>query len=199
LTVSLFIAVAVLAVFAILANLIKDGTQTWVPTILKETYGLPDSLSILLTLLLPVLGIFGALLAVAINRFVKDFVLLSSVLFAATAAFTALIIIFLGLPYWALVTLCFGVISLLMHSVNNVITSIAPLYLRDKINTGLLAGLLNGFCYVGSTVSSYGLGALSSGDSWNAVFDLFLYCTLGAVVIGVGYFVFTKVKNGKNR
>jgi len=45
-----------------------------------------------------------------------------------------------------------GLISCLMAGVNNVITSMAPLYWKDTANSGLLAGVLNGFCYLSSTI-----------------------------------------------
>ena len=41
------------------------------------------------------------------------------------------------------------------------VTSILPLNLRDRANSGFVAGILNGCCYVGSTFSSVGLGAIS--------------------------------------
>ena len=51
----LLISVCIMALFAVVNNLVKDGLTTWVPTILIETYALPDSVSILLTLLCPCL------------------------------------------------------------------------------------------------------------------------------------------------
>ena len=38
------------------------------------------------------------------------------------------------------------------------------------MNSGLFAGVLNGFCYLGSTISSYGLGAIADNFGWTAVF-----------------------------
>lgn len=48
----------ILAIFAVSNNLVKDGLTTWVPMILKGVYCLPDYVSILLRLLLPVLADF---------------------------------------------------------------------------------------------------------------------------------------------
>ena len=39
-----------------------------------------------------------------------------------------------------------------------------PLYYKDKANAELLAGVLNGCCYVGSTLSSYGLGLIADNE-----------------------------------
>lgn len=191
--------VAIMALFAIIDNLIKDGLHTWVPTILKDTYGLPDYLSILLTLFLPVLGMLGATCAVWLNKKITDYVALCTVFFAVTAILISLIRMFLDLPYWIPVLASFGLITLVMHSVNNVITSMMPLNMRGKVNSGMMAGVLNGMCYVGSTISSYGLGALSDATGgWDAVFTLFLVCSLASAVVGIVYAAIRKIKKRNN-
>ncbi len=59
LTGGLIVMLLFLALFAIVNNLVKDGLNTWVPSILYEVYHLDDSLSILLTITLAVIGKFG--------------------------------------------------------------------------------------------------------------------------------------------
>ena len=63
-----FTSVGILCFCAIGVNLTKDGLTTWVPSILKEEFSLSDSLSILLTLFLPVLAIFGIAFALGIHK-----------------------------------------------------------------------------------------------------------------------------------
>ena len=54
--------------FAIVINFLKDGLTTWVPEILYDTYQLHESLSILLTLILPILTVFGTTFVVMLNK-----------------------------------------------------------------------------------------------------------------------------------
>lgn len=196
----LWIPISILATFAIADNLIKDGLTTWVPMILKETYDLPDYISILLTMVLPLLAIFGTSVAVALHKKIKDFVLLASVFFFISAVFIGLVILCLPTG-WFIVTLgSFGVVSCLMSGVNNIITSMAPLYWKEKVNSGLLAGVLNGFCYLGSTLSAYGLGKIADVGGWNSVFLLLLALCVFAVFAAVGYLLVTKFKKkGENK
>ena len=77
---------------------------------------------------------------------------------------------------------------------NNVITSMAPLYYKGKASAGLLAGVLNGCCYIGSTLSSYGLGAVADGYGWNAVFYLLIACSSACVIISAIKTVIRKPK-----
>ncbi len=195
----LWFPIGILAIFAVFDNLVKDGLTTWVPMILKESYGLPDYISILLTMLLPILAIFGTSVAVILQKKIKDFVLLSAVLFLVSAMLIGLVILCLptGLVFVSLGS--FGIISCLMAGVNNIITSMAPLYWKDKINSGLLAGVLNGFCYLGSTLSSYGLGIVADARGWNAVFwVLFILCII-AIILSIIYLLVVTQRERQER
>jgi len=80
------------------------------------------------------------------------------------------------------------VAKFLASSMNSLITSIFPMFMRKYVNSGLTAGVLNGFCYVGSAISSYGLGAIADNFGWDAVFWFLLgVCcvTVAACAIGL--------------
>ena len=73
-----------------------------------------------------------------------------------------------------------------MAGTNNIITSMAPLYWKEQINSGMSAGILNGCCYIGSALSSYALGGLADKGGWDAVFLFLLMlcfaCTAGGIM-----------------
>ena len=193
-------AIILLAVFAVADNLVKDGLTTWVPTILKETYNLPDYASILLTLLLPVLAIFGTAVTVELHKKIKNFVLICALLFLVATALIGAVLGFLPTGALVITIASFALVSCLMSGVNNVLTSMAPLYWKDKINSGALAGVLNGFCYLGSTISSYGLGAVADAGGWSAVFWLLFalcaVCTAAGLIFAM---VTKKCKKGETQ
>ncbi len=195
---SISLLLVFLALFAIVGNLVKDGLHTWVPTILKEQYGLSDGFSIFLSLILPILGIFGATGALLLNKVFKDYILLVGILFLGSLVCLGGIIWFLQTPAWIVTLILFALVVCLVHGVNNVITSMVPIYLRDRVNSGKVAGILNGFAYVGSSISSFALGALADGNGWNTVF-LLLFALNGIMVfLSISYFLIAKIKN-KNR
>ena len=184
---SLWVPIAILALFAVVNNLVKDGLTTWVPMILKDAYALPDYVSILLTMLLPVLAIFGTSVAVKLYKKIKNFVFLAALLFLLSAVFIGVVILCMPTGIFAVTLGSLGGVSCLMAGVNNVITSMAPLYWKERVNPGLLAGVLNGFCYLGSTLSAYGLGFIADVGGWNAVFWLLFGLSVGAAAIGCMY------------
>lgn len=186
------VILACLAFFGVADNLIKDGLNTWVPTILSEQYGMKDEVSILSAIVLPILGMLGAVVAVKLNNVIRDFVSLTAVFFTASALFIGVIVVSRQISPWVML-ICFGIATLLMHSINNVITAIAPLKLRESVDSGKMAGVLNGFCYLGSTLSSYGLGAVADAKGWNTVFILMLSFCVASVIIGAVYLLFTSI------
>jgi len=181
LTPVLALHVGVILVCAVANGFVKDGVITWVPSILKETFGVPASLSIIVTLLLPVLSIFGASLVERLHRRLRDENALNGIFYFATVVLVAAVTFTLKFRSVALTLVLFGGIACLMAAVNNVITSVVPLYSRDRIDSGLAAGLLNTFCYVGSTMSTSFLGRIADNRGWTPVFGCILLFTLAAL------------------
>ena len=176
-TPAFIIGLVVILICAITNGFIKDGITTWVPSILKEEFGVPSSLSIIVTLILPVLSIFGTSIVNALHKKQKDENALNGIFYFATVILVGLIIFTLKLKSVPLTLALFGGTACLMAAVNNVITSIVPLYSRDKIDSGLSAGLLNTFCYVGSTLATSLLGKIADTKGWNEVFICILIFT----------------------
>ena len=177
--------IIVVLISAISNGFIKDGITTWVPSILKEEFGVPSSLSIIVTLLLPVLSIFGTSLVNALHKKQKDENALNGIFYFATVILVGLIILTLNLKSVPITLALFGGIACLMSAVNNVITSVVPLYSRDKIDSGFSAGLLNTFCYIGSTLATSLLGKIADTSGWNDVFIcIFILTVVSTLVCG---------------
>ena len=188
----------ILAALAGIANgFIKDGINSWVPSGLYESFGVSQSFSILLTLLLPLVSTLGAAAAKKTHDKIKSHSVMNTLFFtAASLAFGAILLSFRirSLPA---IMICFVAVACLMAMSNNVITSMFALDNRAVLNAGFAAGLLNTFCYVGSTVTTYSLGAVSQARGWNSVFVIMLAVCIGAVLVGiVGFFAEKRIKNG---
>jgi len=166
---------------AVIINLVKDGLFSWVPTILYEKYTLAPSLSIFVTLLLPVLGLFGTAFVINLHKKIERHTLLMSVMFGLSAILVAAVTGLFATPYWYLVLAAFALLALLMSGANNIVNSMMPLELRDRGNSGLIAGILNGCCYVGSTFSQYGLALIAQNYGWDAMFYMFLVACAAVV------------------
>lgn len=189
---ALLAPIALLVLFSVITNFAKDGLQTWMPVILKKLNEMPDNLSILLTLVLPLFGIFGSVFAVVMNRKIKKIIPLTMMFFLLVAAFETIVIIFQASLVITLVAL--GVLELLLHGISNILSSIFPLRMREEISSGTLAGILNGSAYVGSAASSYVFGKIADISGWNAVFIILLGAVCSALVFGTIYWLLASKK-----
>lgn len=162
---------------------VRDGLTTWAPVLLSEQFGLADGNSIVLTLILPLFGIFGSALAMRMNKWIRDFRALSGFFCLLTSACLLGLSVSLRLSQVVLALILMGVTSCLVHGVVTVVVNIMPLSMRERINPGFLSGLLNACGYVGSTVSAYGLGSIADGLGWGAVLQVLLYAAIGATVL----------------
>lgn len=177
------VSIVVVLISAISNGFIKDGITTWVPSILKEEFGVSSSLSIIVTLLLPVLSIFGTSLVNTLHKKQKNENVLNGIFYFATVILAGFIILTLNLKSVPLTLALFCGIACLMSSVNIVITNIVPLYSRDKMDSGLLAGLLNTFCYIGSTLATSLLGKIADTKGWNAVLICIFLLTVISFIV----------------
>ncbi len=179
----IYLSVFCFFIIAIFINLIKDGLNTWAPVIFKNEYNISGSLSIILTLALPCIAVFGNLFAVTLHKKIPDFVTQVALMFIISGALIGLVLFALDLKIIIITILCFIIIFLLISSCNSVVTSVFPLFMKTRINSGKIAGLTNGFCYLGSALSSYGLGAIAEHGGWNTVFYVMLgVCCLVALI-----------------
>ena len=79
----------------------------------------------------------------------------------------------------------FGLSSLCFAIIVNVTTSMIPLEWGKERNSGFYAALFNGFCYLGSTASSYGLGALADHYGWNKATLVIEMALILASILGI--------------
>lgn len=179
----IYITICVLCLYAVIVNLTKDGLTTWVPSILKENFAMSDSVSILLTLTLPVVAIFGNLAALKTHKIIPDYITHCFVVFIIIGGIVGVIITGISRTQiiFTLVGLMF--VNFMSSSLNSLVTSIFPMFMREKVNSGLFAGILNGFCYAGSTISSYGLGLIADNFGWISVFWLLIGCCFFAGIV----------------
>ncbi len=182
--------------FAGIANgFIKDGINTWVPSVLYEEFGISQSFSILLTLLLPMVSTLGAAIAKKIHEKIPSHAAMNFIFYIFSALLCGGILLSLVLHSIVAIMICFICVACGMSMINNVITSMFALDYRRLLNAGFAAGLLNTFCYIGSTVTSYTLGAVSQARGWNAVFIIMLaVCVVAAVICLAGIISERKMK-----
>ncbi len=152
---------------------LRDGLSTWAPKVLQDGFGLPASISILLTLVLPFVGLAGAFLNKRFHERQPLVSAMTTVCFVAGTAFAALALLGVALPSLAVAVVAFAGVYLAMVMVTNAITSIFCLAYRRLFDAALAAGIVDTVCYVGSSLATWSLGrAFDSGGGWTPVFAM---------------------------
>lgn len=164
---------------------VRDGLNTWTPTLLKEMFKLSDGSSIILTLVLPLFGIFGSAIAVRVHSRLHDFRALGALFCLLMTVSLGSLLFCLHMDLAVPTVVLLGTISCLVYSISATFGHIVPLSFRDHIDSGLLSGIINACSYVGSTISAYGLGAVADGKGWNTVVLIMLIAVSFASVLAL--------------
>lgn len=176
-------SVIALCLLCAVASFVRDGLGVWLPDVLKNSFGFADSVSVIMTLVLPAVGIIGGYVVTKLSNKITDYVILCCVLFAFSAF--AVGAGWIGIANGSCVLLIVGaaVCSCVLFGLANIVSSKFPLSVKNKKNAGAIAGILNGSSYAGSTISTYALGSAADVSGWNGVFELlFIVCAVTAVV-----------------
>jgi len=182
--------IAILTVFSILSASaigINGAIKSWAPAIIKKTYNFTDWLSILLSLILPLCNVFNTFFCSAIYKKLKDFNYICILFFIITSILMIPLIFFIdkswivGLSLFILIVISTGIIG-------NALTVHAPLLLaKGGLNSGLIAGLYNGFGYLGSFIVILILGFISEDKGWGAIFPFLLILSITSFAIALVY------------
>ncbi len=179
------VIIALFASVSFMGYFIKDGVNSWLPSMMHEAFKMEKSISIVMTLALPFAGAFASLFAKYLYR--KNINHSTQLALAtgigAISAYAVLHSLQAHLLVWALVS-CI-VIFFFMAMITNVVTSMAPLNFRNRTDSGFFAGLASGCGHLGSAVGALYLGRVADKSGWNGVFLTVLAIALISTVISI--------------
>ena len=166
----------------LLMGVLKDGILTWVPQMVKDTFGTSTSLSIFLSAVLPVVTVASVPLVKLLCRLCRsDDMIVSAVLYGGAAVGMLLLLLFGGTSPAAAIVL-FSLVATLVSGVNAVLISFIPLRYAAFGLTAVVAGLTNAVTYLGSALSGFGIGAVAQHGGWRTVEELLLALCVAGIV-----------------
>ena len=167
----------------VLQGILRDGITTWMPTYVKNTYGLSNEISILTGVVLPLYSIgFTQFTTWIYLKKIKNEHTCAALIFALATVSSVVLGIFyssgavVSVALSALVTGC-------MHAVNLVLICMIPARFEKYGNVSFMSGLLNSCTYVGSALSGFGMAAVATAFGWRAtIFSWAIVAGAGALV-----------------
>ena len=158
--VPIFLAIA-------LQGILRDGIQTWLPSLVNKQFNLDESSSVLSAAILPVFSMICVLVANTLNNRIKHELKTAAIMFGFS--FVAAIPIVLGVKLPIITIICAALISASMHGVNHMLIALIPKNFAKYGMVSTFSGILNACTYIGASVSSYGFASVADNFGWNAV------------------------------
>ncbi|MBO5357859.1 MAG: MFS transporter [Clostridia bacterium] len=150
-----------------LQGILRDGIQTWLPSLVNKQFNLDESSSVLSAAILPIFSMVCVLVANALNNKIKHELKTAAIMFGFS--FISTIPIVLGVKIPIITVICAALISASMHGVNHMLIALIPKNFAKYGMVSTFSGILNACTYIGASVSSYGFAAISDIFDWNAV------------------------------
>ena len=163
--------------------MLRDGITTWMPVYMSETFGMSNAKSILSAAALPLFSVFSVLLASLLLDCLKSEVFTAACLFGLGAlAGAAMLAAFDSLPVFCI--LMMTLITGCAHGINLMLISRVPRHFTRYGKVSSVSGILNSATYVGSSLSTYGFGAVAEQAGWMQVVIIWIaVCAAGMCVM----------------
>lgn len=150
----------------ILQGMLRDGVSAWTPSLISETFGLGNNISILTGVILPIFAIISINIVSQIRqRFVKNELKLASILFIICAFMAAALAVFREVNP-VLTVILLGLLVSSMNGTNLLLISFVPRHYARFGIVSLVAGVLNSCVYLGAAISTYATAVVSDGLGW---------------------------------
>lgn len=174
----------------IMMGFLRDGIETWLPTLYCEAFSREPSESILISCVLPIFSILSISAITALHKkplFANE-AKGTAVLFLLSA-FISLLLFFIiesTVPVMRFVCLVLvALISAFMHAANFLLISCMPGRFAAFGKAATTSGFSNSCTYIGAAVSMYGIPAVAENLGWRATVGSWFIVALIGVALTV--------------
>ena len=193
--VSLFLKSGIIPIFfsIIMMGFLRDGIESWLPTLYGEAFGTSAEEAILVSAIIPVISIVSSTSIMAIHkkRFFNNEARGAFVLFLCAAALCVPVSVLINFEQSALKLVCLILAALVcgfMHAINFLFISCLPGRFARFGRAATASGFSNACTYVGAAISMYGIGAIADSIGWSAsAFSWIVIAVLGALFSLLAY------------
>ena len=198
---TIFKEVPLILVFIIIVAMgfLRDGIETWLPTLYQEVLNRDSSESILVSILLPIFSILSISLTTVFHKKYKCFnnEIMGTLIFFVISLISIIILLaIINVNNFIIKLLCIllaALVCAVMHGSNGLLISCLPGRFAKMGRSATASGFCNAFTYVGAAISSYGFAILSENFGW--IFTIASWAVVA--VIGIVFSLLAKKKYTK--
>lgn len=158
-----------------LVNIVYYGINNWIPSLMYDVFNMPSSLSTLLSVLVPVVGIVGPLVAI---MFTNKHNLWSVMGIFSLSAVALIVLLCFGYSANIVLSLAASIFVLTMlRGTNNTLGVSLVLKTRNLFNAGSFAAIINALASLGASVAPPLTGSIID-NFGRSVYYIFLFIVL---------------------
>jgi OPA family glycerol-3-phosphate transporter-like MFS transporter len=188
----------------IMIGFLRDGIDSWLPTLYSEAFSREASESILISVILPIFSILSLTVITALHktRIFSNEARAAMIIFGASALIAVPLYFTIGSEHIGLRIACIVLAALIsgcMHACNFLYISCLPGRFAKYGKASTASGICNASNYVGAAVSMYAIASISEKAGWHAnVISWMIIAVLGALLSLVAYGKYTKFIKEQN-
>ena len=174
------------AVTSMTHGMLRDGIQTWLPSLMTDNFHFGTSASVALDIILPLVNISGVFITKAIAKnHIKNELKGSAGFFAVTIVALSLLGFVCDSSAVASLVLL-TVASTCMVGANIMLVNLMPIHFGAIGRASSVTGILNCAAYVGSALSSFGIGAVADSFGWTSAIWVWVAFSMLALLAALG-------------
>lgn len=180
----------------------RDGIESWLPTLYCEVFQRDSEEGILVSVLLPIFSIISLFVVRAIHKtkLFNNEAKGSAILFGIAIALCVPLVFLMESTHPVSRAFCLiltALVCALMHSCNFLLISCLPGRFAKFGRSSTIGGACNACTYIGASISSYGIALVSKAGWWVTALVFIGICTLGLVFAMISKKKYTSFLNEK--
>lgn len=174
----------------VMMGFLRDGIDSWLPTLYTEVFSQEASVSILISVVIPVFSILMTTAATVAHRraFFANEVRSALVLFASCIAVGILLYFLMPIDAPAANIACFILAALMsgfMHGCNFMLISCLPGRFARVHRAATTSGFCNACVYIGAAISMYGIALIAQHFGWTVTILSWVIVALLGVLFSI--------------
>lgn len=157
----------------IMCGFLRDGIESWLPTLYSEAFSRDSSESVLVSVVLPIFSILTVSLVTALHKkpLFNNETDGTMILFGVGIVLSVPLSLMIEAESVAARVICLILAALVcaaMHGVNFLLISCLPGRFAALGRASTVGGLVNSFVYIGAAISTYGIALIADNLGWRA-------------------------------
>lgn len=176
---SAFIVLVFEILFIVNNSYVKGSITNWMPSMISDVFGTASYFSIIMTIVVAFVSLFGSLLVKFLHKFTDNY--MSMMLIVSIVALVALVLLrfFYDTNMYLSITLS-SIIVMMGSCITVLLVSVIPLKMRDVVDSGRFSATANAFSSVAAAFTTALSGAIidsNGGNSWQLFYDVSVILT----------------------